>query len=94
METLSSQFAERALRNSTACTGRKPAVDTTIGPFCSETGKSHRGKIKGLSVVQVGMSRRFVLTASLVVILVVALAAALAQLAGGQRPILFGGSGI
>jgi hypothetical protein len=40
------------------------------------------------------MSRRFVLTASLVVILLVALAAALTQLAGGQRPILFGGSGI
>jgi hypothetical protein len=40
------------------------------------------------------MSKRFVLTTSLVVLVVVALAAALAQLAGGQRPILFGGSGI
>jgi hypothetical protein len=51
-------------------------------------------KIPGLSVVQMSMSKRFVLITSLVVLVVVALAAALAQLAGGQRPILFGGSGI
>jgi hypothetical protein len=37
------------------------------------------------------MSRRFFLTASLAVVVLIALAAALTQLAGGQRPILFGG---
>jgi hypothetical protein len=37
------------------------------------------------------MSRRFILTVSLTIVVLVALAAALAQLAGGQRPILFGG---
>jgi hypothetical protein len=56
--------------------------------------RSGRGKIAVLSVVQLGMNRRFVLTAGLVVLVVVALAAALAELAGGQRPILFGGSGV
>jgi hypothetical protein len=40
------------------------------------------------------MNRRFILAASLVVLVAVALSAALAQLAGGHRPILFGGSGI
>jgi hypothetical protein len=40
------------------------------------------------------MNRRFILMASLVVLVVVALSAALAQLAGGHRPILFGGGGI
>jgi hypothetical protein len=40
------------------------------------------------------MNRRVILTVSLLVLVVVALAAAFAQLAGGQRPILFGGSGI
>jgi hypothetical protein len=37
------------------------------------------------------MNGRLILTAGIVALVVVALAAAMAQLAGGQRPILFGG---
>jgi hypothetical protein len=36
METPSPQFAGRALVNSTACTGQRPAVESTAGLFCLE----------------------------------------------------------
>src|SRR5512133_631654 len=36
METRAPQFAGRALVNSTACTGQRPAVESTAGLFCLE----------------------------------------------------------
>ena len=73
---------------------RLPPFDQT--PCYSEAGDrqtlfcSH-GKTARSWAVLWPMSRRFILTASLAVVVLIALAAALTQLAGGQRPILFGG---